>query len=292
MQHLGVDGHSESQTTEKQQLTYTSPSPVGSTGGTSAFKRPTSEATGTCAEPDDGEIRRTAKEKGCVSVVFPGTVTQDSCYKFVCEIIKCILYQRQQLPMMYDQLVFYQRRQQAASQVEDVLVRRPAKTDGWDWRKCQRTLQEVEELLQQLENLFSLSQVPRVLLLLGGTITLPKELYEVNMEALMAGAGAGRSLRTAPCLRQLFRTLFVADILSDARPVRLMATTVMALGHRDCGVGWFRPKLNYRVPTQVKRHVISLSSEPTLCGHGPVKPADWEDYVWFQAPVTVKGFCK
>ncbi|KAJ8384761.1 hypothetical protein AAFF_G00198470 [Aldrovandia affinis] len=191
-------------------------------------------AAWTPARRGDQEGAPKGREDGRVAVVFPGSVTQDSCCKFACEILKCVLYQRQQLPMTYDQLVFFQRKQQAASRSEEVVGWRPVKTSGWDGRKCQRTLQDLEEVLQQLEVLFSLSLVPRVLLLLGGTTVLPQEVYEVNMEALAPGPGE-RSLRTSACLRQLFRALFVADILSDARPVRLMATAVVALAHRDCG---------------------------------------------------------
>lgn len=69
------------------------------------------------AEADDAETLRRAREEGCVEVVFPGLVTQEGCCRFVSEILKCILYQRQQLPMTYDQLVYSQKRQQAAMQV-------------------------------------------------------------------------------------------------------------------------------------------------------------------------------
>lgn len=162
-------------------------------------------------------------------------------------------------------------------------------TADMDWRKCQQTLQEVEEVLQQLEVLFSLSRVPRVLLLMGGTLVLPKELYEINMEALVMGSG-DRSLRVSSCLRQLFRTLFVADLLSDTKPVRLMPTTVFVLAHRDCGVGWFRPKLQFKVPTRVKRHVIALSTDLCSCKDLQRDGLDWDDYIWFQAPMTIKGF--
>lgn len=168
------------------------------------------------------------------------------------------------------------------------MTRRPAQSEDMDWRKCQQTLQELEEVLQQLEVLFSLSRVPRVLLLMGGSVVLPKELYEINMENLEVAAG-DQSLRVSSCLRQLFRTLFVADLLSDSRPVRLMPTTVLVLAHRDCGVGWFRPKLQFKVPTRVKNQVIALSStSQTLRAEG----SDWQDYVWFQAPMTIKGFAK
>ncbi|XP_071337301.1 MAD2L1-binding protein [Trachinotus anak] len=240
-------------------------------------------------EDSDAEVVRTAQEEGFVNVVFPGTVTQEGCCRFVSEILKCILYQRQQLPMTYDQLVYSQKKQQASMQDKDAVSRRPVQSADMGWRKCQQTLQELEEVLQQLEVLFSLSRVPRVLFLLGGSLTLPKELYEINMEALVL-AGGDQCLRVSSCLRQLFRTLFVADLLSDTRPVRLMPTTVLVLAHRDCGVGWFRPKLQFKVPTRVKNKVIALSTDPSTCKEPQAEGSEWQDYVWFQAPMTIKGF--
>ncbi len=268
---------------------------------------------------DDEEIFRKARE-GRVNVVFPGRITQDGCCRFVCELLKCVLYQRQQMPMTYDQMMFLQKQQHNATQVlqktwcvdipwfiilikfdwivlafsqrEDMVNRRSAKiSEGLDWRRCQRTLQELDEVLSHLEALFSLSQVPCVLFMLGGSTVIPTELYEVNMEAVAVGAGEN-SLRTSTCLRQLFRMLFVADLLSDAKSVRLMTTTVMALGHRDCGVNGFKPKVDFKVPTKVKRQVISIASDLSMTGELQTSKRDLEDYIWFKAPVTVKGFCK
>lgn len=68
-------------------------------------------------EDNDAEAVRQAQEEGCVKVVLPGTVTQEGCCRFVSEILKCVLYQRQQLPMTYDQLVYSQKKQQASMQV-------------------------------------------------------------------------------------------------------------------------------------------------------------------------------
>ncbi|XP_076018444.1 MAD2L1-binding protein [Genypterus blacodes] len=240
-------------------------------------------------EESDAEVLRRAQEEDLVNVVLPGSVTQEGCCRFVSEILKCILYQRQQLPMTYDQLVYSQKKQQASAQDKETVGTRPVKFTDLDWRKCKQTLQELEEVLTQLEVLFSLSLVPRVLLLLGGSLVLPKEMYEINMEALVL-AGGDQCLRVSSCLRQLFRTLFVADILSDERPVRLMPTTVLALAHRDCGVGWFRPKLQFKVPTRVKKQIIALSSDPSTCMEPRAEVSDWEDYVWFQAAMNIKGF--
>ncbi|XP_052006961.1 MAD2L1-binding protein [Xyrauchen texanus] len=241
---------------------------------------------------DDEEIFRRAREEGQVTVVFPGRITQDGCCRLVCELLKCVLYQCQQLPMTYDQMVFLQKQQHNSTQTEDMVNHRPVKTSGGlDWRRCQRTLQQLDEVLAHLETLFSLSHVPRVLFMLGGSTIIPNELYEVNLEAVAVGAGEN-SVRTSSCLRQLFRTLIVADLLSDAKSVRLLSTTVMALGHRDCGVTGFKPKIDFRVPTKVKRKVISLASNLSLTGEAHKCNGDLKDYIWFQAPVTVKGFCK
>ncbi|XP_061693965.1 MAD2L1-binding protein isoform X2 [Syngnathoides biaculeatus] len=238
----------------------------------------------------EAEMVRRAKEEGIVSVVFQGTVTQEGCCRFVSEILKCILYQRQQLPMTYDQLVYSQKKWQNSKAGKDVVCGRQVNMADVNERKCEKTLQDLEEVLHHLEVLFSLSTVPRVLLLMGGSLVLPKEIYEVNLEALELETG-DQCLRVSSCLRQLFRTLFVADLLSDSRPGRLMPTTVLVLAHRDCGVGWFHPKLRFKAPTSVKKQTIALCTDPCSLRNAIKDLVDWQEYVWFQAPMTINGFC-
>lgn len=79
----------------------------------------------------DMEVVQRAQEEGRVNVLFPGAVTQEGCCRFVSEILKCILYQRQQLPMTYDQLVYSQKKQQASLQVSGLDVRKPQKLLLW-----------------------------------------------------------------------------------------------------------------------------------------------------------------
>lgn len=151
---------------------------------------------------------------------------------------------------------------------------------------------ELEGLFQHLEVMFSLTLVPRVLFLLGGNIMNPKELYELNLEGFCEGS-AEESLETAPCVRQLFHRLFVADVFSELKALPVTGTLVLVQGHRDCGVEWFRPKLNYQVPTRGRKLTVKLSCDGDL--HVSASPPQhtvpaWEDYVWFQAPVTLKGF--
>ncbi|XP_043916331.1 MAD2L1-binding protein isoform X2 [Protopterus annectens] len=207
-----------------------------------------------------GEISRILPDGSClVPVVFPGCIAQESCCKFVCEIFKHVLYQRAQLPLPYDQLVFFHKKQET-NQTREATTQKSSWNLDRDSKKQQKVLSELEEVLSNIETLFTLTFVPRVLILLGGSVVCPKEMYEIVLEGVSLGNGE-ESLKTSSC------------------------------GHRDCGTQWFRPKLDYKVPARGKRLTISLSSSGTDFGLS-LKQAtpDSDNYIWFQAPVTIKGF--
>ncbi|XP_054554804.1 MAD2L1-binding protein isoform X2 [Talpa occidentalis] len=217
-----------------------------------------------------------------VPVVFPGPVSQEGCCRFTCELLKHIMYQRQQLPLPYEQLKHFYRK--PTPQAEDVVKKKSRATAEASSRKCQQALTELESVLSHLEGLFARTLVPRVLILLGGNALSPKEFYELDLSRL-APDSMDQSLSTAACLRRLFRAIFMADAFSELQAPPLMGTIVMAQGHRDCGEDWFRPKLNYRVPSRGHKLTVTLS-----CGSPAMPTTAWEDYVWFQAPLTLKGF--
>ncbi|XP_067420810.1 MAD2L1-binding protein [Emydura macquarii macquarii] len=232
---------------------------------------------------------------GCrlVSVVFPGPVTRQGCCHFACELLKHVLYQRHQLPLPYEQLAyFYTRPLPRQPQDGDVIKKKPHLTDPGSSRKCQQVLMELEGMFSHLETMFNLTLVPRILILLGGNVMRPKELYEINLEGISVG-NADESLETPSCIRKLFHSLFLSDVFSELQAVPVMGTIVMVQGHRDCGIDWFRPKLNYKVPTRGRKLTVNLSCS----GNSSTNPSSqqgvtsaWDNYIWFQAPVTVKGF--
>ncbi|XP_040467365.1 MAD2L1-binding protein [Falco naumanni] len=222
-----------------------------------------------------------------VSVVFPGAVSRESCCRFACELLKHVLYQRHQLPLPYEQLAHFCWR--AAQDGE--AMKKPPSMDLAS-KKCQQVLVELEEMFHHLEIMFSLSLVPRVLILLGGNVMSPKELYELNLEGICEGS-AEQSLKTGSCVRKLFHSLFVADVFSELKALPVMGTVVMVQGHRDCGIDWFRPKLNYKVPTRGRKLTVNLSCDGVVNVNASARQlatSAWEDYVWFQAPVALKGF--
>ncbi|EDL23474.1 MAD2L1-binding protein [Mus musculus] len=216
-----------------------------------------------------------------VPVVFPGPVSQEDCCQFTCELLKHILYQRHQLPLPYEQLKHFYRK---VPQAEDTARKKAWLATEARNRKCQQALAELESVLSHLRDFFARTLVPQVLILLGGNALSPKEFYELDLSRL-APFGVDQGLNTAACLRRLFRAIFLADPFSELQTPPLMGTIVMVQGHRDCGEDWFQPKLNYRVPSRGHKLTVTLS-----CGRPSVPAMASEDYIWFQAPVTLKGF--
>ncbi|XP_053160169.1 MAD2L1-binding protein [Hemicordylus capensis] len=229
-----------------------------------------------------------------VSVAFPGSVTREGCFRFTCELLKHVLYQRQQLPLPYEQLACFCRSQlpRPPRQDEDVVRKVYPRDPDNNYKKCQQVLSDLEGVFQHLEIMFSLTLIPRVLIMLGGTAVSPKELYEINLQGISV-SGAEESLQTSACVRKLFHSLFLADVFSELQAVPTMGMIVMAQGHRNCGIDWFRPKLNYKVPARGRKLTVNLScndgNRAALSAYQEVNSA-WDDYIWFQAPVTVKGF--
>ncbi|EGV92255.1 MAD2L1-binding protein [Cricetulus griseus] len=148
------------------------------------------------------------------------------------------MYQRQQLPLLYEQLDFYRKSSPLA---EATVRKKPRITTEVSSKKCQQTLAELESVLSHLEDFFTRTLVPRLLILLGGNALSPKEFYELDLSRLVPFSVA-ESLNTTACLRSLFRAIFIADTFSELQAPPLI---VMVQEHHDCGEDWFPPKLNY-----------------------------------------------
>ncbi|XP_043543295.1 MAD2L1-binding protein [Chiloscyllium plagiosum] len=221
-------------------------------------------------------------------VLFPGPVSADSCCRLVCELLKHVLYQRQQLPLPYQQLAFFSRTDSGLA--DNSMLSHSRKNEQNNCKKFQKVLSELDEIFQNLEALFMLTLVPCVHILLGGNIVNPKEMYEINMERIVFGS-TEESLKTVSCIRKLFHTLFVKDIFNELKSIPLMNTVLLVQGHRDCGVQWFRPKLNYRIPNRTRKLVINLTCDTVnFTSTQQTRRYNHDDYIWFQAPITIKGF--
>ncbi|XP_067884715.1 MAD2L1-binding protein [Heterodontus francisci] len=234
-----------------------------------------------------GSGLRTARESE-LPVLFPGHVSPESCCGMVCELLKHVLYQRQQLPLPYQQLAFFSRRECGLA---DGPMLSQSRRNERNCKKSQRALSELDEVFQNLETMFMLTLVPCVHILLGGSVVNPKEMYEINMERV-AFCSTEESLKTIACIRKLFHTLFVKDTFNELKSIPLMNTVLLVQGHRNCGIQWFRPKLNYRVPNCTRKLIIRLTCATMSFASAEEQTTSYnhDDYIWFQAPITIKGF--
>ncbi|XP_053918334.1 translation initiation factor IF-2-like [Cuculus canorus] len=167
--------------------------------------------------------RRSEPGMACpsVRVSFPGAVSRESGCRFARDLLKHVLYQRQQLPLPCERLGCFCRRDEDASKKPPSLERAS--------KKWEQLLTDLEGLFRHMEVMFSLTRVPRVLFLLGGTVMSPREFYELNLESICEGS-AEESLEPASCVRKLFRSLFVADVFSelDDLPVTCLSWALLS----------------------------------------------------------------
>ncbi|MBW01972.1 MAD2L1-binding protein, partial [Eschrichtius robustus] len=71
---------------------------------------PQIEVETTSAQEPPNPSERLRPRDCVVPVVFPGPVSQEGCCRFTCELLKHIMYQRQQLPLPYEQLKHFYRK--------------------------------------------------------------------------------------------------------------------------------------------------------------------------------------
>lgn len=104
---------------------------------------------------------RGEKDKTEINVILDEPLTNDSCTKVVMELIKYILYQKQQIPFAYDALAQYQTRKEVSDR------------NTVSFKALSSTLKIVAD---QLSSQFFLKgcDIREVAILLGATILSPK----------------------------------------------------------------------------------------------------------------------
>uniref|UniRef100_A0ABI7ZA85 Radial spoke head protein 9 homolog n=1 Tax=Felis catus TaxID=9685 RepID=A0ABI7ZA85_FELCA len=88
---------------------------------------PQIELLETTSAQEPSNLSEPFRPRDCmVPVVFPGPVSQEGCCRFTCELLKHIMYQRQQLPLPYEQLKHFYRK--PSPQAEEVMKKKPRAT--------------------------------------------------------------------------------------------------------------------------------------------------------------------
>lgn len=262
-----------------------------------------------------------------LDVELAGVIPAAARSELVKELVKFILYQRNQIPMYFDQLADSLARE--SQSVENSSLRRPPLVG----RQHKSSRSQQQELVKTVEALFQIVRdffesgdlIKQVLIILGSNIILPKDAYLLHFPTEFY---EGPSVTARSCVQSVFRTFYNNDFLSGAVPLSSSTNLFLFfLAPRNCDHTRFNliPQLAYSLPSAGALYEVNLictastvtlgtaelgspnGKELNISGIHPLdnsvtdSAADdmdistvhlptSDDYVWFQAPVTVKGY--
>jgi len=184
----------------------------------------------------------------------------------------------------------------------------------------------VEALFQTITDVFQSGDlIKQILIILGPNIILPKDAYLLHLPTEFY---EGPTLTARSCIQSVFRTFYNEDFLSDAVPLSSSTNLfLLFLVPRNCDHKRFNliPQLTYSVPSVGMLYEVNLvcSASTVALGTAELGSSDGkdldisgvhsldnsvvdsnmdstdvlsahlsnsDDYIWFQAPVTVKGY--
>jgi len=190
----------------------------------------------------------------------------------------------------------------------------------------QELVKAVEALFQIVRDFFESGDlIKQVLIILGSNIILPKDAYLLHFPTEFY---EGPSVTARSCVQSVFRMFYNNDFLSDAVPLSSSTNLfLLFLAPRSCDHTRFNliPQLVYSLPSACALYEVNLvctastvtlgtaelhspnGKELNISGIHPldnsvtdsaaddtdvlsVHPPTNDDYVWFQAPITVKGY--
>ncbi|KAK6639587.1 hypothetical protein RUM43_007860 [Polyplax serrata] len=252
-------------------------------------------------------------------------LTIESCTTLVAELIKFILYRKQQLPYTFDRLKYLitkknsKEMQENASSVPSSVERQ--------FKIAENGLETLELLFEKTREELADSKkgcISEVALLFGSTPMTPKQVYIIHLPKLCLDHSA-KNHPERKHLVHLLQSVILSNNLS-AMLTKPMSPTNMYLfikKHRNCELGnesdlnqWFIPKNSYQIPRSGQHFHIkfnhpnshtqnctcrgfSIYSEatgasliPKILEHKPEIDVELEeeDNCWYQADRIFKGF--
>ncbi|XP_021354991.1 MAD2L1-binding protein-like [Mizuhopecten yessoensis] len=205
--------------------------------------------------------RRKEREQDRLSCtfVFDGTLQSRVRGTLVIELIKYLLYERQQIPLPID-YVKQELKRISESQLgnEQNGGRKPKsrQLNKLEIKRATNTLKNFDELSSHVLQVFEICpEIHQALLMFGGTSVSPKESYLVNLPGINPEA-EGLPLKT--CVRSLYRQLISQDIVGGSKPIGTTCLRVLLHAPREAGVEWFLPKPAFRVPMRGKQYVMNF----------------------------------
>ncbi|KAL3286200.1 hypothetical protein HHI36_000711 [Cryptolaemus montrouzieri] len=258
------------------------------------------------------------EHEGQIEVVISDYIlTPLSCSSLISEIVKCLIYQKCQIPYSYNWLksaINRRRRQEKEAENEDNLSKRNINfTVENHFRTASKLYDDVEEAMKELGGELTRSIVSEVVILFGPTPICPKEVCTIRLPKLAYGHFEESHVKDAlkhqhKALRQVFLSNIWMDTVDSAIPC---TNTYIFIKKDDAShTKHFKPCDPLRFQMSVKQYSINLTwecSKESLCCKNltvfceksqshirqnevelSVLPTDKQ--MWYQFEYSIKGF--
>ena len=229
-----------------------------------------------------------------IQVTFNEGVGQSINSRLLRGCIEYLLYQRQQLPIPYHELIkLVEDQGKSGDGLEaGVLARRSFNTE---YKKAKKVYEDVECLFDHINKLFLSTKVNAAMVLLGSTSVSPKEHYFVHFQNAneLEGKTADSSARVCnSACRKLIRSLISNQELGSFKEISPTSMLVFIQVSRSSAIEWFQPKPTFKPPHRGQSCKISVrtNSNELVASEGDLPEHSVDDWLWFQAPVIIRGY--
>ena len=227
-----------------------------------------------------------------IQVTFNEEVGQSINSRLLRGCIEYLLYQRQQLPIPYHELIkLVEDQEKSGDGIEaGVLARRSFSAE---YKKAKKVYEDVECLFDHISKLFLSTKVNAAIVLLGSTPVSPKEHYFVDFQNATEGKTADSSARACnSACRKLIRSLISNQELCSFKEISPTSMLVFLQVSRSSAIEWFQPKPTFKPPHRGQSCKISVrtNSYELAASEGDPPEHSVDDWLWFQAPVIIRGY--
>ncbi|XP_077537348.1 MAD2L1-binding protein [Haemaphysalis longicornis] len=200
-----------------------------------------------------------------INLSFTRTILPDKLGKLVVEIIKYVLYEREQLPMPYDDL---KRHVEDVAQSQSTQKKAPNPFLLAKQRKAITSLQGMDAIFSVSQDLIRKRRISQVLLLFGATVLSPVESYLIRVPQRRRGCpDCGTAAGFRRCMLDVLEAFLRADPLRKTAAAASVSklTTFLLLRREDVVRDLMDVKLGFDVPGKGSLTTLDLSLPP--CRH-------------------------
>lgn len=227
-----------------------------------------------------------------IEVILNEGVSQSLNSSLLNSCIEYLIYQRQQVPLPFHELKRIVEDQKkmyddldtgVTSARERPVVRRSLNSEE---KKAVKVYEDLQCLFDHINKLFLSADVKSAMILLGSTAVSPKESYYITFPRTNQGNHTDLSSRICgSSCRKMIRSLISNQELGSFKEISATSMLVFIQANRNSVIEWFRPKPTFKPPQrgQSCKIILRTNNEPEL-------EDSTDDWIWFQAPVIVKGY--